>query len=457
MQHKVEEERILLADETPVTSLAQYRERGGCQAFEKAAGMDPFDVIETVRKAGLRGRGGAGFPTAVKWQGVYSSPASRKFICCNGAEGEPGTFKDRYLLRSNPYQTLEGLAIAAYAVGAERAYICVKERAAPEATAVRRALEEFQAETRIGDKIELVLGPDEYLFGEEKALLEVIEGGLPLPRRFPPREHGLFGGAYGGPSDIENNPTVVNNVESLSHVPHIISKGPDWFRSFGTEETPGTMVFTISGDVQKPVVRELPLGMTLRALIFEVAGGLKQGRRVKAVLPGVANNVITEDMLDVPLGFDSMRKAGSGLGAGGYIVYDDTACMVKALETMSHFLYIESCNQCPPCKIGSRRITGHLERLLFGEGSMDDIDDILYTTTWVENAQRCYLATSEALVSFSILEVFKDEFLGHLPGRECPLRHDLIVPKMTGYVEGQGFKYDPGYKRKQPDWTYSTE
>jgi NADH:ubiquinone oxidoreductase subunit F (NADH-binding) len=420
--------------------------------------MDPADVIEIVRQARLRGRGGAGFPTAVKWQGVYSSPASRKFICCNGAEGEPGTFKDRLLLRKNPYQALEGLAIGAYALGAERAYFCVKERAVPEAEAVRRALAEFQAETRIGDKIEIVLGPDEYLFGEEKALLEVIEGGLPLPRRFPPREHGLFGGADGGPSEEDNNPTAVNNVETLSHVPHIINKGPEWFRGFGTDDTPGTMVFTISGDVQQPVVRELPLGMTLRALIFEVAGGLKPGRRVKAVLPGVAGNVITEDMLDIPLGFDSMRRAGSSLGAGGYVVYDDTACMVKVLETLSHFLYVESCNQCPPCKIGSRRITGHLERLLAGDDSVHvhDIDDIHYTTSWVENAQRCYLPTSEALVSYSILEAFRSEFLGHLPGRTCPLRHDLLVPKMTDYVEGQGFTYDLGYLRKQPDWSYAT-
>ncbi len=254
-------------------SLAEYRERGGLRAYEKALKSEPLDVVGMIRQANLRGRGGAGFPTAIKWQGVASSPADRKFGCCNGAEGEPGTFKDRYLMRKNPYQIIEGLAIAAHAIGAQRAYMCLKRDFEPEVRAMQRALDQLSAESSMADDIELVLGPDEYLFGEEKALLEVIEGGLPLPRVFPPYIHGLFAGTYGGPSDTQNNPTVVNNVETLSHVPHIINNGPEWFRSFGTEETPGTMVFTVSGDVQRPIVRELPLGLTLRELIFEVASG----------------------------------------------------------------------------------------------------------------------------------------------------------------------------------------
>ncbi len=435
-------------------SLAEYRERAGLRAYEKALKSEPLDVVGMIRQANLRGRGGAGFPTAIKWQGVASSPAVRKFGCCNGAEGEPGTFKDRYLMRKNPYQIIEGLAIAAHAISATRAYMCLKRDFEPEVRAMQRALDQLSAETSMANDIELVLGPDEYLFGEEKALLEVIEGGLPLPRVFPPYIHGLFAGTYGGPSDTQNNPTVVNNVETLSHVPHIINNGPEWFRSFGTEETPGTMVFTVSGDVQRPIVRELPLGLTLRELIFEVAGGPHPHRRIQAVFPGVANALITEDMLDTPLGFDSMKKAGSALGSGGYIVYDDTACMVRVAYNFARFLHLESCNQCPPCGIGSREILQRLERLVAGQGGRHDADAILETTTWVENGQRCYLATSTALVISSLVQAFPHEFDAHVDGT-CDRTRELILPKMTDYVEGEGFTYDRRYIRKQPDWSYA--
>lgn len=223
---------------TPITSLAEYRANGGGKALEMVLQSDPSDVIATIRKSGLRGRGGGGFPTAIKWDGVYKSEASRKFVCANGAEGEPGTFKDRYLLRQNPFQVLEGLAIAAEVIGAERVFIVLKKSFAPEIAGVQHALDELKALAGAAGKIELVLGPDEYLLGEEKAMLEVIEGGLPLPRLLPPYLHGLFGGALGGP---EGNPTVVNNVETLAHVPQIIANGADWFRGFGTQDTPGTM------------------------------------------------------------------------------------------------------------------------------------------------------------------------------------------------------------------------
>lgn len=448
----VDERRILLPDDA-VASLSAYRDRGGLQAYEQVLQSDPLDVIALIGEAGLRGRGGAGFPTAVKWRGVHTSPAARKFVCCNGAEGEPGTFKDRFLLRNNPYQVLEGLAIAVHVVGAQRGYICLKRGFEPEIRAVRRALEALSDETSIAENIELVLGPDEYLFGEEKALLEVIEGGLPLPRVFPPYIHGLFGGTYGGPSDTQNNPTVVNNVETLAHVPHIVARGAEWFGSHGTEDTPGTMVFTVSGDVQRPVVKELPLGLTVRELIDDVAGGPDPGRRVKAVFPGVANAVITEEMLDTPLGFGSMKKAGSALGSAGFVVYDDTACMVRVAHNFARFLYIESCNQCPPCKMGSRQITERLEGLLADRGRPHDDDAIWETTTWVENGQRCYLPSSTSIVISSLLAAFPEEFLAHAEQR-CDLDRDLVLPKMTDYIPGEGFTYDEGYALKQPDWTY---
>ncbi len=452
-QKTVSANTILLQGDEPVTSLDQYRAMGGVRAYEKVVDSDPDQIIDIIRRAGLRGRGGAGFPTAIKWQGLRNTDAVTKYVCCNGAEGEPGTFKDRYLLRNNPYQALEGLAIAARVIGAKAAFLCVKEAFKPMLQTLPKALEELQASTSMADNIEIVWGPDEYLFGEEKALLNVVEGGLPLPRVLPPYIHGLFTGAWGGPSDQLSNPTAVNNVETLSHVPHIIRNGPDWFRSFGTDETPGTMVFTVSGDVRRPVVRELPLGMTLRELIYDVAGGPTEGRSVKAVVPGLANAVIIASQLGSVLGFDSMRTAGSALGSGGYIVYDDTACMVKVAERLVRFLYVESCNQCPPCKIGSRRIWQRLERLMLGEGTAHEVEEIEETATWVTNGQRCFLATSTSLVASSILASFPEDFGAHLEGR-CQLRHDIVVPKILDYEGGQGFTYDIEYIRKQPDWSY---
>jgi NADH-quinone oxidoreductase subunit F len=449
------ETRILLPDPEPIKSFRAYRERTGLQALEKARQRPPERIIETIRRAGLRGRGGAGFPTAKKWEGVRNSQASMKFICANGAEGEPGTFKDRFLLRNNPYQVMEGLAIGLHVIEASRAYICLKTAFEPEIEAVDRALREMLEEVPEVANIELVLGPDEYLYGEEKAMLEVIEGGLPLPRVFPPYIHGLFGGAYGGPSPEESNPTVVNNIETLAHVSHIINRGHRWFRSFGTEESPGTMVFTISGDVRRPTVVELPLGKTLRELIFEIAGGSPAGRQVKAVFPGLANALVPEAAYDTPLGFDSMKAAGCALGSGGFIVYDDTVCMVAVAHAFARFLYIESCNQCPPCKIGAREITEHLDSLLQGTGDQEDVAGTLTATKTVEQGQRCFLPTSTALVTSSIVSAFPDDFAAHTGDPTCNLRHDVSVPKFLDYVDGEGFRYDLGYAKKRPDWTYA--
>jgi NADH:ubiquinone oxidoreductase subunit F (NADH-binding) len=446
------EQQILTAGD-PVQSLEDYRKRGGLEAIDRAAAMDPEEVIAAIRRANLRGRGGAGFPTARKWQGVRDSRSRRKFAVCNAAEGEPGTFKDRWLLRHNPYQTLEGLAIAARVVGAERAFICMKRNFEQEVARVHSALHELRAETDWADAIELIEGPDEYLFGEEKAMLEVIEGGLPLPRVFPPYLHGLFASAYAGPSDQENNPTLVNNVETLAHATHIVRNGPDWFRSLGTEDTPGTMVFTVSGDVRAPAVRELPLGLTLRQLIDEVGGGVGEGRSVKAVFPGVANAVITPDLLETPLGFDSMRRAGSALGSAGFVVYDDTACMAQVAWIYSRFLYVESCDQCAPCKLGSGEITDRLEHLLEGKAEDRHLEEVAEMTTWVTNGQRCYLPTSGSLVISSLIELYSDDFIAHLRGG-CKLRHDITLPKFVDYVEGEGFTYDLRQAKKQPDWTY---
>jgi hypothetical protein len=260
--------------------------------------------------------------------------------------------QDRLLLRTNPYQVLEGLAIAAYAVGAERAYVGVKESFTTELQALTRALGEMRdADALGGVPVEIVLGPDLYLFGEETGLEEVIEGRPPLPRVARPFIQGLFARP---PAD---NPTLVNNVETLANVPHILADGPDWLRANGTEGAPGTMVFTICGDLRREGVFELPLGSPLRYLVEELAGGPPDGRAVKAIFPGASNTVILPDHLDMPLDFDAMRQAGSGLGAGGFAVFDDSACMVQAAWRYSRFLFVESCGQCPACKLGTGEVT----------------------------------------------------------------------------------------------------
>ena len=258
---------------------------------------------------------------------------------------------------------VEGLGIAAYAVGAERAFIGIKAGFGREVARLTAAMEEMAERDLVGPvPVELIQGPDEYLFGEEKALLEVIEGNDPLPRMVPPWMEGLFR-KPGSP-----NPTAVNNVETLANVPLILDRGPDWFRSFGTEDSPGTMLFTLCGDVRSPGVYELPLGYSLRDLVEGVGGGVPEGRRLKMVFPGASNTIITPEQLDTPLGFDAMRAVGTGLGSGGFVVYDDSACVVRATLAFSRFLYVESCAQCPACKHGTGAITDLLERIDRGEG-----------------------------------------------------------------------------------------
>jgi NADH-quinone oxidoreductase subunit F len=440
---------ILLPD-GPVTSVDAYIERGGGRGLAAARERSSDEVIEEIRRSGLRGRGGAGFPTGVKWRTVREDPCPTKYVVCNAAEGEPGTFKDRWLLRMNPFQVVEGLGIAALAVGAERAFIGIKDDFEREADRLGTAVDEMAARDLIGPvAIELVRGPDEYLFGEEKALLEVIEGNEPLPRVVPPWMEGLFR-APGSP-----NPTVVNNVETLANVPHILANGADWFRSFGTEDSPGTMVLTLSGDVRLPGMYELPMGFSMRELVYGIGGGPPEGRELKAVFPGASNTVISPEQLETPLTFDAMRAVGTGLGSGGFVVYDDSVCIVRAALAFSRFLYVESCGQCPACKHGTGAITELLERIDRGEGSEVDVETILARAYTVTDAQRCALPTGETLIAQSAIQVFGREFADHL-GRRCPKPRDLPVPKIVDFDEGAGrFLFDDRYRRKRPDWTYA--
>jgi NADH-quinone oxidoreductase subunit F len=454
-----------LLPQEPISSLDEYlaTESGGV-GVETAQRRGPAATIEAITAAGLRGRGGGGFPTGRKWAGIAAQAGTRRFLVCNGAEGEPGTFKDRALLRANPYQVVEGLIIAAFAIGAAEAYVCLKASFAREIEAVTRAVQEFQAAGICADcVVNIVAGPDEYLFGEEKAMLEVIEGKPPLPRWFPPYEHGLFasspqGGWEAGPHGNrprtdEPNPTLVNNVETLANVPHILARGVDWFRSMGTAESPGTVVATVVGDVVAPDVGEIELGTPLRAVIDAVGSGLAPGRQVKAVFSGVANPVITAAQLDTPVSYEGFASIGSGMGAAGFIVHDDTACMVDAAYRFSRFLSIESCGQCPPCKIGSGEITARLENIETGVGDDSDIAAIGGWLERVTDGNRCYLAVEEQLVVSSVLRAFPEEFAEHLELHACPRPERRPIPKLLDLSDGRA-TYDESFWRKRPDWTY---
>jgi NADH-quinone oxidoreductase subunit F len=441
---------VALLDVTP-RSFEEYVAAGGGRGLDVALVASPDAVIEEVAKSGLRGRGGAGFPTGAKWRAIRGTGTGARFAVCNGAEGEPATFKDRTLLRTNPYQVLEGLAIAAYAVGAERAYIGVKEAFSPEIQAVRLALEEMQQADALGaTPIELVLGPDLYLFGEETGLEEVIEGRLPFPRVARPFMSGLFAQP---PND---NPTLVNNVETLANVSHILADGPGWLRANGTDGSPGTMVFTVCGDVQREGVFELPLGTPLRHLVEDRAGGPQEGRNLKAIFPGSSNTVLAPGELDVPMDFDSMRDIGSGLGSAGFAVFDDSACMVRAAQLYSRFLYVESCGQCPACKFGTGEVTKLLAKVETEGASGQDVESILTRARSSTDGQKCALPTGESLLVQSVVQVFAEEFHRHVGGT-CPLPRELIFHKIVDWHAAAGrFLYDEAYASKRSDWTYDS-
>ncbi|HEV8296822.1 MAG TPA: NADH-ubiquinone oxidoreductase-F iron-sulfur binding region domain-containing protein [Acidimicrobiales bacterium] len=457
--------RGFLLPPAPIASLDEYlaTETGGL-GLRRAQDLGPAATIDAIDRSGLRGRGGAGFPTGRKWSTIAAQPGSDRYLVVNGAEGEPGTFKDRALMRSNPYQLVEGTIIAAYAVDAVQAYIALKASFQRERAAVLRAITEMQEAGICRDcRITLVAGPDEYLFGEEKALLEVIEGNEPLPRVLPPYEHGLFARApqagwqateVSGSSTASSNPTLVNNVETLSNVPHILVRGAEWFRAMGTPLSPGNVVATVVGDVRWPAVGEVELGTPLRDVIETIGGGAQPGRSVKAVFTGVANAVVTADDLDAPFSYEGLQSAGSGLGAAGLIVYDDSACMVEAARQVSRFLAVESCGQCPPCKLGAGEITQRLEHIERGDGTPHDVDEIVAWLAKVTDGSRCFLATQERNVVASVLRAFGDEVSAHLAGA-CPRPRDLPLPLLVDLADGVA-QYDDRHRRKRPDWTYAS-
>lgn len=448
----------------PVATLDEHLQIGGGDALKRSLELGPEGTIEEITSAGLRGRGGAGFPTGAKWRSILTGGGRHHYAVCNAAEGEPGTFKDRALLRANPYQVLEGLLVAAHSVGAIEAFIALKGSFGPELDRVRVAIEEVRGAGWLGDlKLTVVAGPEEYLLGEEKALLEVIEGNEPLPRWLPPYLHGLYATApqlgwqshepeSGHSSGHESNPTLVNNAETLAQAAWILANGAAAFRSVGTETSPGTVICTVVGDVDSPGVVEVAMGTPLIDVI-ELCGGPRPGQTVKAVLPGVANTVLSAGQLGTILTYEHFEATGSGLGAAGFIVYDDTACMVEVATMISRFLYVESCGQCPPCKLGTGYVTNALEAIRDGAGTESHLDLIEARLRIVTDANRCYLPVQERTVISSLLRTFPDDFDAHLAGW-CPSeRAHVPIPKIVDLHDGT-VVYDTEQERKQPDWTY---
>jgi NADH-quinone oxidoreductase subunit F len=448
--------RYLLPDQ-PVTSVGQYLAAGGGEGLAAARRLGPEATIDEVSASGLRGRGGGGFPTGAKWASVRTAGGGQRYVVANGAEGEPASFKDRTLMRRDPYRVIEGAAIAALAVGASTAYVATKRSYAVEVTALRRAAVEL-GEAGLLDQltVAIVEGPDDYLFGEEKALLEVIEGREPLPRLVPPWQHGLFATAPSGgweaepvTSRADSNPTVVNNVETLATAAHVLAQGTAWFRSMGTEASPGTVIATVVGDVAHPGVHEVELGTPFTSLL-DRCGGPPAGHRWRAALSGVSNAVLAATDFDVPLTYEDLAARGSGLGAAGFALFDDRVDMLSVAREVSRFLAVESCGQCPACKEGCRRITGCLLGIETGRGEDSHLGELEAWLRRVTDANRCYLGTQEQVVVSSILRTFPEDVAARLEGTGPPLR-PFAIPIVTDIDDDGAVRYDRSHTSRQPD------
>jgi NADH-quinone oxidoreductase subunit F len=438
-----------LLPESPVTGLDGYLERGGGRALARARESDPDALVAAVSASGLRGRGGAGFPTGAKWRGIVDTARNEDLataVVVNAAEGEPGTYKDRELLQRNPYALLEGALVAAHAVGAARIWIGIKRSATAQVDRLDAALDEIDAAGWVDrDSIEIVRGPDEYLFGEEKALLEVVEGRLPMPRHLAPFVNGLFA------SSAHPSVALVNNVETLANVPLIVADGPDAFRRTGTDDTPGTMLFTVTGDVTAAGVYELPTGTPLGTLLVDLAGA----DDLAFAFPGTSAGIITPDMLDTPLDHEPMRARGTALGSGGYVVYDSDHCVVRVAASLLHFLAIESCGQCNACVLGTAELAEIFARIDAGEDASTDLGKLEHWMQRVTDLARCGLPSGAQAIVASVLDRSGDEVRAHV-GRPCRSPHEVPVPKIETLDSTTGeVVFDPEYHRKRSDWSYA--
>lgn len=453
--------------EEPIITLDAYIEAGGLRGLTAAIDAGADATIELIESAGIRGRGGAGFPTGRKWRSLKTAigPDDAGFVVVNAAEGEPGTFKDRSLLRVNPFLVLEGAIIAARTLAVDRIVVATKARYVKEIAIIRSAANALDAAGHTsGLRIDIVEGPDHYLFGEETAMLSVIEGDDPLPRHLPPYEYGLFttspqlGWSAGiddsptGPASESANPALVNNVETFGHVALVCRNGADWYRSMGTAESPGPTIITFTGDVSHAGVCEVALGTNLAEAIETIAGGVLNGGSAKAVLSGVSNPILKADELDVPITYEHLAAAGGGLGSGGFIVYDTSRNMIDVAYQVLRFLHVESCGQCNACKTGTGDIARGLERLVVGTNTIDDIL-ALFTrrSATVTDASRCYLPRQAQVMLASLLQRFPEDL-----GARAEVAGDLLLPlpKLIDLVDGVAHN-DPTLVRKLPDWTYA--
>ena len=401
-------------------TLEAYLRRGGYEGLRKAIGMEPGQVIEMVKASGLRGRGGAGFPTGMKWQFVPKDSPKPKYLCCNADESEPGTFKDHVLMERNPHLLLEGCAIGCHAIGAKVAYLYIRGEFYHVQLVLEAAIEEARAAGYLGRNVlgsgfdcEIYVhrGAGAYEAGEESALLESLEGKRAQPRIRPPFPAVV--GLYGCP-------TAINNVETLCNVPLILTRGPEWFAGLGPEKNGGPKLYCISGHVEKPGVYEASMHVTLRELIYGHAGGIRGGRALKAVIPGGSSTpVILPDQLDAQASFEGLAKAGSMLGSAGLIVMDDTTCMVWLAENLLHFYRHESCGKCTPCREGTDWLVKILHRIESGEGSMRDIDLLLSISGNIEGKTLCPFGDAAVAPVLSTIQHFRQEYEAHVREGRC--------------------------------------
>ncbi|HHW48730.1 MAG TPA: NADH-quinone oxidoreductase subunit NuoF [Clostridiaceae bacterium] len=414
-------------------NIDEYIAFDGYKALAKVlTEMTPQEVIDTIKKSGLRGRGGGGFPTGLKWEFASKSKDDQKYVCCNADEGDPGAFMDRSILEGDPHSVLEAMAIAGYAIGANQGYIYVR---AEYPIAVRRlniAIEQARNYGLLGRNIfgtgfdfdiELRLGAGAFVCGEETALMTSIEGkrGEPRPRPPFPAVKGLW-----------QKPTILNNVETFANIPVIINKGPEWFASIGTEKSKGTKVFAIGGKINNTGLVEIPMGTTLREVVYDIGGGIPNGKKFKAAQTGgPSGGCIPASHIDTPIDYDSLIELGSMMGSGGLIVMDEDTCMVDIAKFFLEFTVDESCGKCPPCRIGTKRMLEILERITGGKGEEDDIEKLEVLAKNIKASALCGLGQTAPNPVLSTLRYFRDEYEAHVRDKKCPAG---VCKAMVNYV-----------------------
>jgi len=402
--------------------IEDYMAVGGFETFLKVlTQMTPTDVIGTIQRSGLRGRGGAGYSTGLKWSTVAKAIATRKFIICNGDEGDPGAFMDRSVMEDYPYRIIEGMLIAAYAVGANEGFLYVRAEYPLAVKRLRHAIRQAEKHGLLGQgicgtpfslKLDVRLGAGAFVCGEETALIASIEGkrGTPRPRPPYPAESGLWG-----------YPTLINNVETYGSVVSILREGSDWYTSIGNERSKGTKVFALSGRVNNTGLIEVPMGMTLREIVFEIGGGIPDNRRFKAVQTGgPSGGCIPEAHLDVPVDFESLTQLGTYIGSGGMIVMDETSCMVDVAKYFMDFCMSESCGKCVPCRVGTAHMYRLLDKITRGEATLDDLALLEDLCDMVRHTSLCGLGQGAPNPVQSTLRYFRDEYLAHIVEKTCP-------------------------------------